>query len=93
MNTNTLFYHSPAKIWDEALPLGNGSIGAMCHSGTAEDLICLNHDTLWTGHPRTVTKEGAYESLCKARKMVNAGEYYDAHQELSENFATIRSQA
>ena len=93
MNTNTLFYHSPAKIWDEALPLGNGAIGAMCHSGTQEDLICLNHDTLWTGHPRTITKEGAYESLCRAREMVNAGEYYDAHQELSDNFATVWSQA
>lgn len=93
MNTNTLFYHSPAKDWNEALPLGNGAIGAMCHSGTQEDLICLNHDTLWTGHPRVVTKEGAYESLCRARELVSKGEYYDAHQELSENFATIWSQA
>lgn len=93
MNTNTLFYHSPAKVWEEALPLGNGAMGAMCHSGVQEDLICLNHDTLWTGHPRTVAKEGAYESLCKAREMVFKGEYYDAHQELTGNFSTIWSQA
>ena len=54
MNNEVLFYQSPAKNWVEALPLGNGSLGAMCFSGVKEDKISLNHDTLWTGHTRKV---------------------------------------
>ena len=93
MSTNTLLYLSPAKVWEEALPLGNGAIGAMCHSGTHKDLICLNHDTLWTGHPRTVARDGAFDAWMKAQEMVFQGEYVDAHRELEQNFSTIWSQA
>ena len=59
MNANTLYYKQPAVYWMDALPLGNGSLGAMCYSGTKTDKMVLNHDTLWTGCPRTPKKEGA----------------------------------
>ena len=51
MSNNLLYYNKPAKHYMEALPLGNGSLGAMCYSSVGTDIISLNHDTLWTGHP------------------------------------------
>jgi alpha-L-fucosidase 2 len=44
----TLWYDKPAKDWNEALPIGNGSLGAMIFGAAKEDLIQLNEQTLWT---------------------------------------------
>ena len=93
MNSDTLFYKKPAKYWMEALPLGNGSIGAMCYSGVKTDEISLNHDTLWTGHPRTVTREGAFESYQRAQTLALEGKYRECHKEIEKNFLTVWSQA
>jgi hypothetical protein len=46
-----LWYDRPATEWVEALPLGNGRLGAMVYGGAAEDLIRLNDDTLYSGEP------------------------------------------
>src|SRR5688572_19142948 len=46
-----LWYKQPAKDWNEALPLGNGRLGAMVFGRVAEELIQLNEETLWTGGP------------------------------------------
>ena len=47
----TLWYNQPAKDWNEALPLGNGRLGAMVYGRAGEELIQLNEQTLWTGGP------------------------------------------
>ena len=47
----TLHYDRPAESLDEALPLGNGRLGALVYGGTGEDRISLNDITLWTGEP------------------------------------------
>ena len=93
MNNELLFYQLPAKSWVEALPLGNGSLGAMCFSGIKEDKLSLNHDALWTGHPRKVTKEGANDSYRRAQALALNGKYKEAQQELEKNFLTCWSQA
>ena len=46
-----LWYSQPAKDWNEALPIGNGRLGAMVFGRPAEELIQLNEETLWTGGP------------------------------------------
>lgn len=46
-----LRYRQPAAVWEEALPLGNGHMGAMVFGGTDKELISLNEDTLWSGFP------------------------------------------
>lgn len=51
MCTEILYYKEPSKHYMDALPLGDGSLGAMCYSSVATDIISLNHDTLWTGYP------------------------------------------
>lgn len=93
MNSKTLYYRQPAKYWMEALPLGNGSIGAMCYSGVGTDEISLNHDTLWSGHPRTVTRDGAFEAYQRAQKLALEGKYKECHDEIEMNFLTCWSQA
>ncbi len=47
----TLCYARPAGVWEEALPLGNGQLGAMFFGGVADERIQLNESTLWAGHP------------------------------------------
>src|SRR5215213_446848 len=49
--TLKLWYNKPATKWVEALPVGNGKIGAMVFGGVAEDLLQLNESTLWSGGP------------------------------------------
>ena len=48
-----LWYEQPAQQWVEALPLGNGQIGAMVFGGVENELIQLNEGTLWSGGPQT----------------------------------------
>lgn len=93
MNTEILYYDSPAECWEEALPLGNGFIGAMCYSTVETDIISLNHDTLWTGHPGTVKREGAYASYLKAQRLALDGKYKHAQKEIEKNFLACWSQA
>ncbi len=46
-----LWYRQPAAAWTEALPVGNGRLGAMVFGGTQSEIIRLNEDTVWTGGP------------------------------------------
>ena len=50
-NDLRLWYKQPAAVWTEALPLGNGRLGAMVFGGVEEELIQLNEATLWSGGP------------------------------------------
>ena len=75
--TQKLWYKKPAKEWTEALPVGNGRLGAMIFGGVAEELIQLNEATLWTGGPvRTNVNPKAYENLLKAREALFKEEDY-----------------
>lgn len=47
-----LWYRQPAHAWLEALPVGNGRLGAMVFGGVWEERLQLNEDTLWSGAPR-----------------------------------------
>ncbi|MBR6346822.1 MAG: glycoside hydrolase N-terminal domain-containing protein [Bacteroidales bacterium] len=51
MTAQQLVYNRPAEFFEEALPIGNGRIGAMVYGGTAVDSLSLNDITLWTGEP------------------------------------------
>ena len=51
MNDLHLWYRQPAQQWVEALPIGNGRLGAMVFGGLAHERLQLNEDTLWSGGP------------------------------------------
>ena len=72
----TLHYHKPASEWIEALPIGNGRLGAMIFGGVNEDLIQLNEASLWSGGPvDDNVNPKAYEFLEPARAALRRGEY------------------
>ncbi len=50
--SNILFYGHPAREWNQALPLGNGRLGAMVFGNVTGERIQLNENTLWMGGPR-----------------------------------------
>jgi alpha-L-fucosidase 2 len=70
-NSNRLlWYQQPAKLWTEALPLGNGRLGAMIFGGVADERIQLNVDTLWDGGPMNADNPKALESLPEIRRLL-----------------------
>ncbi len=78
-----LWYRQPAAEWNEALPLGNGRLGAMIFGGTAVDRICLNEDSLWYGGFRDRVNPDAKESLPRIRELLAQGRIQEA-QEMAE---------
>ncbi len=76
----TLWYNKPADEWTEALPLGNGSIGAMVYGKAQNEIIQFNEETLWTGQPHDYSNEGAANYLEELRKLLWEGKQDEAHE-------------
>lgn len=72
-DTDRLWYRQPAGIWDEALPVGNGRLGAMDYGGIELQRIQFNEETLWDGYPRDRINPKAKEALPKIRKLLLDG--------------------
>ncbi|MBC9798198.1 glycoside hydrolase family 95 protein [Sinomicrobium sp. FJxs] len=70
-----LWYDHPAEAWEEALPVGNGRIGAMAFGGTDTVQLQLNEATLWSGGPRDTNNPGAKETLPEIRKALFEEDY------------------
>ena len=79
---NTLWYDRPAEYWVEALPLGNGRLGAMVYGGTQSDTIQINEDTFWSGSPYNNINPKALFRLGEIRDALNRRDYKTA-QDLS----------
>src|ERR1700694_3624634 len=69
-STMKLWYRQPASAWLEALPVGNGRLGAMVYGGIAEELLQLNEDTLWSGEPRDTGDADFAHYLPMIRRLV-----------------------
>ncbi len=78
-NTNyKLWYDKPAQVWTEALPLGNGRLGAMVYGNPATEQIQLNEATIWAGRPNNNANPDALEYIPKVRELVFEGKYLEA---------------
>ena len=77
-NKLCLWYRQPAQKWTEALPIGNGRMGAMVFGGVADERIQFNEDTLWTGQPHDYVRAGAGEELATIRKLLVEGQTTNA---------------
>jgi alpha-L-fucosidase 2 len=73
-----LWYEKPAAQWVEALPVGNGRLGAMVFGGTENERIQLNEGTLWAGGPYDPSSPEALEALPEARRLIFEGKYREA---------------
>ena len=74
-----LFFDEPAPEWEQALPVGNGRLGAMVFGGTAEERIQFNEETLWSGGPYDPVQEGAHAGLPEIQRLLFEGEFAKAH--------------
>lgn len=78
--TTQLWYTHPVDEWDNALPVGNGRLGAMVFGKTDEERIHFNEESYWSGGPYNQTVKGAYKALPEVQRLVFAGEYIKAHR-------------
>lgn len=84
-----LHYDRPAKEWVEALPIGNGRLGAMDFGGTDEAQLQFNEGNVWTGGPHSYAHEGAAESLNEIRHLLFAGKQRDADRLAMKRFMSV----
>lgn len=75
-----LWYDHQASLWEEAIPVGNGSIGAMIFGNTDHEVLQLNHNTLWSGYPNPGNNPNGPVYLPLVRRAVNNGDYLLAGQ-------------
>jgi len=75
-----IWYQHPAARWEEALPVGNGRLGAMVFGKTDQERLALNEETYWSGGPYSQTVPGASKSLAEIRRLIFAGKYVKAHR-------------
>ena len=85
-NTERLWYDRPAKIWLEALPIGNGRFGGMIFGGTKTDQIQLNEDSFWAGGPHNNNGTGAKNALENVRNLIFSGKESDAENIINQQF-------
>ncbi len=75
-----LWYRRPAAVWNEALPVGNGRLGAMVYGRAVEETIELNEGTVWTGGPYDPSNPNALKALPEVRRLVFAGKFREAQE-------------
>jgi alpha-L-fucosidase 2 len=78
-NPLELWYRQPAAAWTQALPIGNGRLGAMVFGDPRRERIQLNDDTLWAGGPYDALNPDAKEALPQVRHLIAQGRYREAH--------------
>ena len=89
MQEQMLWYDKPAANWNEALPLGNGFLGAMCFGGTLVDRFQLNLDSLWHGGFRDRINPDARAAVGRIREMLREGRLREAEELANEAMAGI----
>ena len=86
-----LWYQQPATKWTDALPIGNGRLGAMIFGTVEKEHLQFNEETLWTGGPRDHHREGAYASLAHIRQLLFEGKQAEAEELATEKFMGLQS--
>ena len=66
-----LKFTTPASIWQEAFPIGNGRLGAFVYGGTDVELLRINEDTLWSGYPGDAQTGMTKDAIDQARERKN----------------------
>ncbi len=75
-----LWYNTPAENWEEALPVGNGRLGAMIFGKFGEERIQLNEETYWSGGPYSTVVKGGADALPDIQRLIFEGEPVKAHK-------------
>ena len=86
-----LWYDEPAEKWVEALPVGNGRLGAMVYGDPQEEVIQLNENTVWAGQPNRNHNPEAKEYLSQVQKLLFEGKSEKAQELVNEHFISETS--
>ena len=86
----TLWYQQPAQKWTDALPIGNGHIGAMIYGGIQTEQIQFNEATLWTGRPRNYNRKDAFPYLNPIRTLLDEGKQKEAEDLAGKYFMGLK---
>src|SRR4051812_448276 len=86
---STLWYRQPAAAWVEALPVGNGRLGAMVFGVPGRERIQFNESTVWSGEPHDYTHHGASQSLGNIRELLWAGKQKEAEDLAGREFMSV----
>ena len=82
----SLWYDAPASAFGEALPLGNGRLGAMVFGGVDEERIVLNESSVWSGSVNDDNRKDAYKALPEIRRLLAEGKNPEAAALVMKNF-------
>ena len=80
-----IWFNKPAADWNEALPVGNGKLGAMIFGGIEKERLELNESTVWTGEQRWDANPAALKSLAEVRRLLFSGKYKEAEELAQKN--------
>ena len=86
---NTLNFNTPAKRWEEALPLGNGRLGAMVFGSPDREKIQLNEDSIWSGQYRDRNNPASLAALPVVRRLLDEGKVDEAEELCLESFSGV----
>ncbi len=84
-----LWYRQPAEQWLQAMPMGNGMIGAMDFGGVPEERIALNESSFWSGRPHDYDDTNAFQYFPKIRDLVFADKFQEAERMVNDHFYGI----
>ncbi|MDR1024948.1 MAG: glycoside hydrolase family 95 protein, partial [Treponema sp.] len=87
--TKLLWYKVPAENWIEALPVGNGRLGAMLYGGANRDLVSLNEDSIWEGKPVDKLNPKGLAALPRVRELIFEGRLKEAVELGSKTMVSI----
>ena len=87
-----LWYKQPASEWVEALPVGNGRLGAMVYGDPWKETLQLNENTVWAGQPNRNDNPDAKAALTEVRKLIFEGKYKEAQELINKKFISKTSQ-
>lgn len=90
---DTLWYTKPASRWEEALPLGNGRLGAMVWGGLDEEVLDLNEETLWSGFPRDTVNYDAARALSRVRELLAERNWTSAQALIERSMLGVRCES
>ena len=85
-----LWYRQPATDWNEALPVGNGRLGAMVFGGISDERLQLNEETIWTKGGENIDLPGGAKYLAEIRKLLFEGRYAEGEKLADEKLLGVR---
>lgn len=84
----TMWYDKPATVWNEALPVGNGRLGAMIYGDPVNEKLQLNEETFWSGGPSRNDNPKALSALPEIRNLIFDGKFKEAETMINQNMMT-----